>query len=160
MDNKGYVDGKLLRLWKIKIMKALKEYYGSNNMGKDKKIVGRALREACRQELLREVVRRDQDVYCHIMDILINEEKALMRHYLRKNKKFEAMEYANNVIRVLEKAHQLIIPKYQKELMVAYWELAELHHQLHYVSYAEKYAEIAHNIAKRIDDRDSARDIQ
>ena len=41
----------------------------------------------------------------------------------------------------------MLIPKYQEQLMLAYWEIAKLHNQLHYVTYAKKYSETTLNIA-------------
>jgi hypothetical protein len=37
--------------------------------------------------------------------------------------------------------------------MLAYWETAKLHYELHYVTYAKKYCETALNIAERINDK-------
>lgn len=37
------------------------------------------------------------------------------------HKLFEAIENGNNIIRVLEKSEKNIIPKYQEQLMMAYW---------------------------------------
>ena len=68
-------------------------------------------------------------------------------------KTFEAIENGNNIIRTLEKADQMIVPKYQEQLMLAYWEIAKLHYQLHYITYAKKYAETTLHIAERINDR-------
>jgi predicted GIY-YIG superfamily endonuclease len=36
--------------------------------------------------------------------------------------------------------------------MLAYWEVACLHNQLHYATYAKRYCETALNIAERIND--------
>ena len=63
------------------------------------------------------------------------------------HKLFEAIENGNNIIRVLEKSEKNIIPKYQEQLMMAYWQIAKIHHQLHYVTYTKKYSETALNIA-------------
>ena len=37
--------------------------------------------------------------------------------------------------------------------MLAYWEIATLHNQLHYATYAKRYCETALNIAERINDK-------
>lgn len=37
--------------------------------------------------------------------------------------------------------------------MLAYWEIARLHNELHYATYAKKYCETALNIAERINDK-------
>ena len=52
---------------------------------------------------------------------------------------------------VLEKSEKIVSSKYQGELMEAYWALARLHDELHYLAYTKKYASIAINIAKRIE---------
>jgi len=53
-------------------------------------------------------------------------------------------------IGILEKSEQIVSRKYQNELMSAYWSLAHLHNQLHYLAYTRKYATIALNIAQRL----------
>ena len=87
------------------------------------------------------------------MDILLGEEKLIMNSKKAHAKYFEAIENGNNMIRTLEKADQVLVPKYQEQLMLAYWEIAKLHYQLHYITYAKKYAETALNIAERINDQ-------
>lgn len=37
--------------------------------------------------------------------------------------------------------------------MLAYWDIAKLHFDLHYVTYAKKYCETTLNIAERINDK-------
>ena len=51
---------------------------------------------------------------------------------------------------ILEKSEQIVSSKYQNELMSAYWSLAHLHNELHYLAYTRKYATIALNIAQRL----------
>lgn len=52
---------------------------------------------------------------------------------------------------ILEKSEQIVSSKYQVELMYAYWSLALLHYDLHYLAYTRKYATIALNIAQRLE---------
>ena len=40
--------------------------------------------------------------------------------------------------------------------MNAYWVIARLHDDLHYIAYTKKYADIASNIAQRIGDKNAA----
>ena len=42
---------------------------------------------------------------------------------------------------ILEKSEQIVSSKYQNELMSAYWSLAHLHNELHYLAYTRKYAD-------------------
>lgn len=44
--------------------------------------------------------------------------------------------------------------------MEAYWALAKIHDQLHYLAYTRKYASIALNIAERVQEVDSARELR
>ena len=47
------------------------------------------------------------------MDILLDEEYLILNSKKARGKIFEAIENGNNIIRILEKAEQLLIPKYQ-----------------------------------------------
>jgi len=44
--------------------------------------------------------------------------------------------------------------------MEAYWALAILHDQLHYYAYTKKYAQIALNIAQRIQQKEVVKQLQ
>ena len=44
--------------------------------------------------------------------------------------------------------------------MQAYWTLARLHDQLHYLAYTRKYASIALNIAKRIEHQEATHELK
>jgi len=61
---------------------------------------------------------------------------------------------------LLEKSEVVVSSKYQEELMLAYWALAKLHDELHYLAFTKKYATIAINISKRIECRSAERELK
>lgn len=86
-------------------------------------------------------------MYMEILDTLLGEERIIMLSKQKQGKLLEAVEHGSNIVRILEKAEQAIIPKYQEQLMLAYWDIATMHQQLHYFTYAKKYAQTTLNIA-------------
>ena len=107
----------------------------------------------CKEQLKKDSVKHDSEIYSEILDIILEEEYCILNNKKAKGKIFEAIENGNNIIRILEKAEQLLIPKYQEKLMNGYWEIARLHFHLHYITYARKYCEIALNISQRINEK-------
>lgn len=67
----------------------------------------------------------------------------------RKNR-IKAIDEMTSFVGILEKSEKIVSSKYQEALMEAYWTLARLHDEMHYLAYTRKYASIALNIAKRI----------
>ena len=76
--------------------------------------------------------------------------KSKVSKLVNKGNRIKAIEEMSVFVGILEKSERVVSSKYQEELMEAYWALARLHDQLHYLAYTRKFASIALNIAKRI----------
>lgn len=55
----------------------------------------------CKQQLKKEAVKHETEMYSSILDILIEQEKILLNSKKTHGKLFEAIENANNIIRIL-----------------------------------------------------------
>lgn len=82
------VSDKHLKFWKIKVLAALKKYYSTHHLKKDKKKASVTMRELCKEQMKQENVKHDPPMYTSIMDTLLGEERIIMNSKKAHGKAF------------------------------------------------------------------------